>query len=422
MKILYIQHAADLGGSCTSLLYTAQGMRDFGESVVIALARPSVRLKEYYRAAGIDVVDLPGLSVVNHSTVARRRWSDPLTYSEYLKAIIGWRYSARILSKMLDSERPDIVHLNSMPLYPSASALSAAGFPFVWHVREPPPDQSWRTKLISRAMRKANDVIFLSKFDQMQWVGGDIGTVLQNFVDDRSFENSPALRTLARNELSLADAEFVVLFLGGVSNAKGFSVLISALSLLATLVPKVVCLAPGTAVGRAGSLIGRVLRFVPSVGGLFSPVLAAQKELVRSGASSLVRSLEFVVDVKRLYAAADVVVFPAVLPHFARPAIEGAAMGLPVIASDLGGMRETVHDGVTGILVRPGDPGHLMSALRFLACNPERRHAMGNAGRRLARECFSQKTQIEKLRNVYGATLCNAHVKRYRGNRRSDAS
>lgn len=405
MKILYIQHAADLGGSCTSLLYTAQGLRDSGDTAVIALARPSVLLRDYYRSAGIAVVDLPGLSVVNHSTVARRRWSDPLTYSEYCKAIMGWRYSVRILRDVLSSEMPDLVHLNSMPLYPSASVLSAIGFPYVWHVREPPPDQSWRTKLIAKTMRRAKGVIFLSKFDQTQWVGGVTGTVVQNFVDDKVFENSPVLRCAARKELSLDDSEFVILFLGGFSNAKGFSVLIDALSLLSTHVPRVVCLAPGTAVGRAQTLIGRILRLMPSFGGLISPTLAAQKSLRRTGAASFVRSLDFVVDVKRLYAAADVVVFPAVLPHFARPAIEGAAMGLPVVASDVGGMRETVRDGVTGILVRPGDPAALMSALHSLAHNPELRRAMGNAGKLLASECFSQKTQIEKIRKVYDATL-----------------
>jgi len=290
-------------------------------------------------------------------------------------------------------------------LYPSASVLSAIGFPYVWHVREPPPDQSWRTKLIAKTMRRAKGVIFLSKFDQTQWVGGVTGTVVQNFVDDKVFENSPVLRCAARKELSLDDSEFVILFLGGFSNAKGFSVLIDALSLLSTHVPRVVCLAPGTAVGRAQTLIGRILRLMPSFGGLISPTLAAQKSLRRTGAASFVRSLDFVVDVKRLYAAADVVVFPAVLPHFARPAIEGAAMGLPVVASDVGGMRETVRDGVTGILVRPGDPAALMSALHSLAHNPELRRAMGNAGKLLASECFSQKTQIEKIRKVYDATL-----------------
>ncbi len=63
--------------------------------------------------------------------------------------------------------------------------------------------------------------------------------------------------------------------------------------------------------------------------------------------------------------------------------IEASASGLPVIAGDSGGVRSAVRDGETGVVVPPNDCDAAASALRQLLANPERRKALGRAGRRL---------------------------------------
>jgi len=59
--------------------------------------------------------------------------------------------------------------------------------------------------------------------------------------------------------------------------------------------------------------------------------------------------------------------------------IEAMAGGSPVVASNIGGIPEIVEDGVSGILVPPGDPDSLRRALADLLADPERRSAMGRA-------------------------------------------
>src|SRR6185369_3007481 len=69
-------------------------------------------------------------------------------------------------------------------------------------------------------------------------------------------------------------------------------------------------------------------------------------------------------DMPAAYSLAAVVVAPSIVPEgFGRVPVEAQAMGRPVIASDLGGFRETVMDGVTGLLVPPGDADKLAAAL-----------------------------------------------------------
>jgi len=69
--------------------------------------------------------------------------------------------------------------------------------------------------------------------------------------------------------------------------------------------------------------------------------------------------------------------------------LEAMASGLPVVASDVGGVSEVVVDGVTGFVVPPGDPRALAVALRRLADDPDTRVALGWAGWERARRSFS---------------------------------
>ena len=67
-------------------------------------------------------------------------------------------------------------------------------------------------------------------------------------------------------------------------------------------------------------------------------------------------------------------------------AVEAMLVGRAVVASDIGGLRDVVVDGVTGLMVPPSDPGALAAALDSLLDNPEARQRMGDAGRLHARQ------------------------------------
>lgn len=69
--------------------------------------------------------------------------------------------------------------------------------------------------------------------------------------------------------------------------------------------------------------------------------------------------------------------------------IEASASAVPVIAGDSGGVRSAVRDGETGILVPPNDVDAVAAALRKILVNPERRHALGRAGRRAVETHFN---------------------------------
>jgi glycosyltransferase involved in cell wall biosynthesis len=93
-------------------------------------------------------------------------------------------------------------------------------------------------------------------------------------------------------------------------------------------------------------------------------------------------------DVPALLASADAFVLASRSEGAPLAILEAMAAGLPVIASDVGGVRELVADGETGVLVAPGDPGALAAALERVLADAELRRALGAAGRRRAQERF----------------------------------
>jgi glycosyltransferase involved in cell wall biosynthesis len=96
-------------------------------------------------------------------------------------------------------------------------------------------------------------------------------------------------------------------------------------------------------------------------------------------------------DMPAAYLASDVVVSASTDPEaFGRVAAEAGAMGLPVIATDHGGARETVLPGRSGLLVPPGNPSALATALRtVLSASEAERRSMGAEGRAYVRANFS---------------------------------
>jgi glycosyltransferase involved in cell wall biosynthesis len=89
---------------------------------------------------------------------------------------------------------------------------------------------------------------------------------------------------------------------------------------------------------------------------------------------------------------------------FGIAALEAMAAGRPVVASDVGGLRELVVDGETGLVVPPGDPDALRSAIAALERDPARREALGEAGKARAAR-YSPENVVPRLEEVYGALL-----------------
>jgi glycosyltransferase involved in cell wall biosynthesis len=98
-----------------------------------------------------------------------------------------------------------------------------------------------------------------------------------------------------------------------------------------------------------------------------------------------------------VYAACDLMVWPAVNEAYGMALLEAQAAGLPVVAGNVRGVPEVVHHGETGLLVRVGDDAALADGVRALLTAPERRRAMGAAAAEFVRRNRSLEGAAQQL-------------------------
>jgi glycosyltransferase involved in cell wall biosynthesis len=115
-------------------------------------------------------------------------------------------------------------------------------------------------------------------------------------------------------------------------------------------------------------------------------------------------------DVASVLAALDLLAFPS-LSGEGSPAVlkEAMACGVPVIASNISGVREVVRPEEEGILVPPGDPGALSGAILSLARNPNRCAELASRGRRRSL-VFGVDRMVEQTEAVYSDLLSEPSV------------
>jgi len=108
----------------------------------------------------------------------------------------------------------------------------------------------------------------------------------------------------------------------------------------------------------------------------------------RRGLASSVELLGLRLDVPDLLARSDIFALCSRSEGHPVSILEAMAAGLPVVATDVGGVAEAVVEGETGFRVPPGDPAAVATALQRLIENDQLRRRLGEAGRRRARERF----------------------------------
>jgi glycosyltransferase involved in cell wall biosynthesis len=112
-------------------------------------------------------------------------------------------------------------------------------------------------------------------------------------------------------------------------------------------------------------------------------------------------------------ANASVVAIPSIWPEpFGLVGIEALAAGRPVVASSTGGVADWLDDNVSGLCVPPGDAPALARALTALLADPERRRAMGLAGRRAVSARFSAERHLAALLEGYTSARSTWRVAR----------
>jgi len=186
---------------------------------------------------------------------------------------------------------------------------------------------------------------------------------------------------------------------------------------------------------REGPLVGVVARLQPEKGvanflkaaARVSPAYPVARFLVvgdgplreellcladRLGLRERVRFLGHRADARELVGLLDVLVVPSLTEGTPLIVLEAMVAGVPVVASDVGGIPDQVRHDREGLLVPPDDTIALGDALLRLLRDPDRARRLGEAGRRRAGFEFSHAVMVRKIEAVYEAVLARTHARR----------
>lgn len=305
------------------------------------------------------------------------------------------------LVRILRRERFDVVHThNPKPGVLGRIAARVTGVPVVINTQHgfyATPDDRFRRKaaVLSAewiAARFSDRELYQSEED-FSWVGRihlarpPKTVLLGNGVDVDFFDagsvNIGELDAL-RFELGIPSGACVVGTVGRLVEEKGYRELFVAAAELRKQMPELCFLVVGGADPEKWDSLSQEL------------VDGAKEHVIFAGHRDNVRDL---------LALMDVFVLPSWREGVPRSVIEAAAMGRPLIVTDIRGCREVVRHGIEGYLVVPRDPERLAFAIRSLARDPALRSRMGSAARARAVDRFDENRVQEQIVKEYRALL-----------------
>jgi glycosyltransferase involved in cell wall biosynthesis len=380
-RVLYAHNSADLYGASRSLLRLTAAL-DRARFTPLALLPEDGALRERLEAQDVRTIVEPRLSVI---TRADYRAGGLLRFAA--------RFPGSVLSlaRLLRRERVELVHTNTGVIASSALAARLCGRPHVWHIRDWFQEFGRVWPLYSAYISWSSfRVLAVSEAVAAQFADRSRVQVLHNgfSLGDFAHVDRAAARRDFRERHGLDG--FVVGCVGRIKiGRKGQDVLLRAVARLAGEGRRVTCAIIGAPAPGSEDHLPR-LRGLAAELGVADRVSWAGEEP----------------DARLVYPALDVLALPSAQPEpFAGVVMEAMAMGLPVVATRVGGSLDQVDEGRTGLLVAPGDADELAAALARLMDDPDLRARMGAAGPRRIAERFSMASMMAALHEVYEHAL-----------------
>jgi glycosyltransferase involved in cell wall biosynthesis len=354
------------------LLPLMRELRARGHEVVGVCAEGP--LLEVPRAEGFRIIPAPIVRSLN-----------PLGQARALAALV----------RIIRAEKPDLVHAH-MPISGLLGRLAAriAGVPRIAYTTHGflfnQPGPWWRKRLsltLERAAAPLTDV-FLTVSEAEAADARRLGlhaeaTAVPNGRDPARFAPDAKARAALRAELGAREADCVVVAVSRLVRHKGYPELLAAMQ--------------ATPESCVLWVVGE--RLASDHGEDMAPhfahaAAALGRRLVRLGYRD---------DVPAVLAAADVFCLPSHFEGLPMSVIEAMLTGLPVVATDIGGPREQVVDGETGLLVPPATVAPLAAALSRLTEDAPLRGRMGAAGRARAMARFDEARNVGRVADLLGA-------------------
>jgi glycosyltransferase involved in cell wall biosynthesis len=285
--------------------------------------------------------------------------------------------------------QPDLLHLNGTAPLPFLAAAMACNLPIVQHVRNAEMSDLNDGLVLARRAIAITD--YLRREASRFPIRPELIRVIHDEVDSEWLDPAQFDRAQCRREFGLGDEERVALMVARVVPNKRYDLMLDAAARIRDRVPN----------------FKLVLKGDVYDGSLFAHGI--QEQIQRLQLGPVVQWRDFVPDLRRLMAAADLLVLCSDREGLGSCVVEAMAMALPVVVTNTGGTHEIVESGVCGGFVVPGsNPDALAARVTELLNDSTLRQKLGSAGRVFIRTHLDARISARSVMQVYDEALAEA--------------
>ena len=376
LRLLFVIDSAAMGGAEAVVHLLLRGLSARGAACYVACPAEGPMVARYTRCAAGVV------------TFRRRLWH-PLSILRLARQMSRWRID--VVHTFLYSS--DVAGMLAARMSRRARVVAhVVGHNFL--VTEERGLRRWHKQCLSGLYRLiyrwADAVIAVSqavKDDLAQRRGIRVPpakiTVIPHSVWESDLEISQEHVAQARQRLAIREDAILCVTIGNLIPMKGHQYLLQGIQQLVGSIPALTCVVIGDGTQRR-ALEQKAARLGLNGHVIFAGALEGQ---FRNAVMRLSR----------------MVVMPSLSEGLPVTLLEAMALAKPIVATDVGGNREAVEDGVTGLLVPPRDPQALAAAIGRLVSDETLATRLGQTGRSRFQERFSLDRMLQQLHAVYTA-------------------
>ena len=368
IKVLYIDEISRISGGENWFLNFVDGLME--DTIEPVLLCPEGPFADAARSKGIQVIPY------------NFRFNDLSSQKFRLYLLFGlFRvFDAFAIGRIAKSEEIDIIHSVNTNGHVVASLIRKLfSLKAIWHIHRNHKSSLYR-------YFRSDYIIFVAKFrknimDEISQDNNEKQLVIYNGIDS-SFYSSTS---------DVNKSGFQVGYVGRLTPEKGVEEFVSAASLISKEYPEVQFSIYGEELFD-NVLIGKYTETIKSI-------------IKTAGLDKRVSLKGFVVPQTKIYANLSVFFLPSYMEACPMVILEAMAAGVPVIATEVGGIPEIVEHGVTGYLIPPKDPQAIADAVEHVINNPEEVKKIVENARRTVKERFDFRENARQFVKIYQELL-----------------
>lgn len=362
IRTLHVETGMHSLGGPAQVVYLMTGLRDRGHEVVLVCPKGS-SVYRHATDAGLEVIAVPLRTDLDLSFVLR-------------------------LYKIVKRLKPDLVHLHSRRGADIMGGLAARAAKAPTVILSRRIDNPVRHNFVSKLKYGplCDHIIAISDGVSNALTEGRVDpskiTRVHSAIDAKRYQVE-GVQSSIRSELGIGGKTNIIAIIAQLIDRKGHRFLFQAAPKILEEFPDTVFLVLGE-----GRLEKELHDLAESLGIRDKVVFAGFRD-----------------DIPEILSVVTLLVHPAIMEGLGVSILQAMSAGVPVIATNVGGIPEAVRHDVSGILIPPRDSDAISSAVKRLLSSPDLRASMGTASRRIVESEFSVDGMVEGVLTVYRSIL-----------------